>query len=205
MHRFRPRTALFATLAIVASACSIGPQSNPETTATPAAGSPAVDLVLFTDGIGPFTFGDRADIVIDGLTATVGGWDADSAEADVVAPPACLDGPGRLVSWGSLVLTFVTRDGTEIFAGWAYGFDPLTANSDDPRKLGLETSQGVGLGSTRSDLAATFGIGLSVIDDTTIDTATFVVGTQEQTQLAGKLDAAGPSGRVDFLETTPGC
>lgn len=205
MHPFRPVIRLLLALAIGLSACSVTTERVLETPSTLALESPATDLALLDNGLGPFRFGDSGDAVIEGVTATIGGWDADSSDNDAVAPPICEQGQARIVAWGSLVLTFVNEDGIETFTGWAYGFDPLTANSDDNRDLELTTPEGIGLGSMREDLTDAYGSLVSIIDDTVLDTAAFVVAGDGSTQLAGKLDGAGTSGMVDFIETTPNC
>ena len=205
MRRLRSPVLLLSTLAMALSACSITQQATPETTSTTAVGSPASDLVLADNGLGPFQFGDSSAAVIEGVTATVGGWDADSSDNDAIVPPACDPATVRVVSWGSLVLVFTTRDGTEIFTGWSYGFDPLTGDSYDNRSLGLTTPEGVGLETDRESLIAVYGSTVSIIDDTVLDTARFTVVGTDQIPLEGKLDSAGADGMVDFLESTPGC
>lgn len=196
---------LFSVLAIGLSACSLTTTPTPDTTTTLALGSPASELVLLDNGLGPFRFQDSGEAVIEGVTATIGGWDADSSDNDALALPFCEQGQARLVSWGSLVLTFVTRDGSEAFTGWSYGFDPLTGDSEDNRHLDLATPEGILLGSPRDDLIEAYGSAVSITDDTIVDTAAFIIAGDTLTQLAGKLDRAGSSGRVDFLETTPSC
>ena len=205
MLPYRPVILLFSALTIGVSACSITAQPAQETTTTPALGSPTSDLILLEDGLGPINFGDSATAVIEAVTATIGGWDADSSDNDAVTLPICDQGPTRIVSWGSLVLTFVERGDAESFTGWSYGFDPLTGNSDDHRGLELATPEGVTLGSHRSDVVDAYGSAVSIKDDTDLDTAAFLVAGGGSTQLAGKLDKAGSAGIVDFLETTPGC
>jgi len=205
MHLFRSVTLLFSVLAIGLSACSVTTTPVPDATTTLALGSPASELLLLDNGLGPFKFQDSGEAVIEGVTATIGGWDADSSDNDALALPMCEHGQARLVSWGSLVLTFVARDGSEEFTGWSYGFDPLTGDSEDNRHLDLATPEGIMLGSLRDDLIEAYGSTVSITDDTVVDTAVFIVAGDTPNQLAGKLDGAGPSGRVDFLETTPNC
>jgi hypothetical protein len=205
MHPFRPRILLFSALLTGLSACSITAQPAQETTTTLAPGSLASDLVLLEDGLGPFRFGDSGTAVIEGVTAAIGGWDSDSSDSDSVTLANCDDGVARIVSWGSLVLTFVERNGAESFTGWSYGFDPLTGDSVDNRHLALATPDGIRLGSGRSDLIDTYGDTVSILDNAALDTATFHVAGSGSTQLAGKLDSAGSAAIVDFLETTPGC
>jgi hypothetical protein len=180
-------------------------QARPDTTSTNAVGSPGSDLVLLNNGLGPFQFGDSGSAVIEGVTATVGGWDADSSDNDAIVPPACNPAVVHVVSWGSLVLTFATPDGVEVFTSWSYGFDPLTGDSFDNRGLGLTTPEGVGLDTDRKSLKEVYGSAVSITDDIAVDTARFTVAGTDRTQLGGKLDGAGAGGKVDFLETTPSC
>jgi hypothetical protein len=205
MHLLRSTILLLSTLAMALSACSITQQETLEATLATAAGSPASDLVLLDNGLGPFQFGDSSAAVIEGVTATVGGWDADSSDNDAIDPPSCEPAMVRVVSWGSLVLVFTTRGGTEVFTSWSYGFDPLTGDSFDNRALGLTTPEGVGLGTDRASLIDVYGSAVSIVEDTVLDTATFKVAEIDQTLLEGKLDRAGAGGMVDFLETTPSC
>jgi hypothetical protein len=205
MHHMRRLVLLFSALVIGLSACSLTSQPTQETTTPVALRQPADNLVLFEDGLGPFDFGDGATEVIEGVTATIGGWDSDSSDNDALTPLVCDQRVARAVSWGSLVLVFVERDGAESFTGWAYGFDPITGNSVDNRDLGLSTPEGVRLGSSRSDLVAAYDGTISLLDDGALDTATFRIAGNGPTHLAGKLDSADSSGRVDFLETTPSC
>ena len=205
MDHIRPLTCLVTAVLGALSACSVTTPAVPESTTSLAARPPASDLVLRDDGLGPFRFGDSSVTVVDAVTATIGGWDADSNDGDAVAIPSCAEGRVRIVSWGSLVLVFVEQSGAEVFTGWSYGFDPLTGNSDDHRGLGLTTSEGIMLGSDSQDLIEAYGPAVSITDDTDLDTATFVVSSSGPTRLAGRLDRTGPMGSVDYLETTPGC
>ena len=205
MHAFRALFLVFTTLALGVSACSVSTQQTPDTTTTQPLTSPVADLALLANGLGPFRFGDSGSAVVEGVTATIGGWDSDSSESDSITLPVCDQGSVRLVSWGSLVLTFVTRVGSETFTSWSYGFDPLTGDSEDNRHLELATPEGIMLGSSRDDLVNAYGSAVSITDDTVVDSAAFIVAGDSATQLAGKLDTAGSAGRVDFLETTPSC
>jgi hypothetical protein len=205
MHRIRPLILMFSALAIAMAACSVTAVPVQETTTSVPGTLPVPGFALLDDGLEPYAFGDHADTVIEGVSATVGGWDADSSDGDAIAPPICRDGRARVVSWGSLVLIFVTRAEDEVFAGWAYGFDPLTGNTDDHRDLNLTTPEGIGPGSTRADLVAAYGSSLSIVEDTTLDTATFSVAGQGITHLVGTLDQSGEDARVIVLETAPAC
>jgi hypothetical protein len=196
-----------AALALVASACSISRPGVGETTTIPPLSSPVSDvLTLHAEGIGPFLVGDDAASVVDGLAAVIGGWDLDSADGDSdVQLPECLGATPRIVSWGSLALVFVQRGDRDILASWSYGFDPLTGNSQDLRRLGLETARGIGLGATRTELTTAYRVDISITDIPSIDSAVFEIDANETPHLSGKLDAAGPEGVVDLLQIEPTC
>lgn len=206
----RPRTALIPTvaaLALVASACSISRPAVQETTTIPPQTSYVSDvLTLHADGIGPFLVGDDAASVLDGLAAVIGGWDLDSGDDNAdVQLPECARGVPRVVSWGSLALVFTSGGDGGIFTSWSYGFDPLTGDSQDLRRLGLETARGIGLGATRTDLASAYRVDISITDLPSIDSAVFQIDANETPHLSGKLDSAGPTGVVDLLQIEPTC
>jgi hypothetical protein len=52
----------------------------------------ASKLVLLENGPGPFRFQDSGTTGIEGVTATIGGWDSDSSDSDSVTLPNCDDG-----------------------------------------------------------------------------------------------------------------
>ncbi|GMR02824.1 MAG: hypothetical protein BMS9Abin20_1175 [Acidimicrobiia bacterium] len=208
MRSLGPLSRAITALTLVASGCTIA-QPTPATqapTTSPPIPPVASELTLFPDGIGPFTVGDDAGTVIEGITEVVGGWDADSIEeGSAIQVPTCEKGTARVVSWGSLALVFVTGSSSEIFASWSYGFDPVTGNSADLRGLDLRTGEDIGLGSTRGDLVAAYGSRVDITDAFDIQSATFALDGSSDRHLAGKLDAAGPSGVVDLLQIEPTC
>ncbi len=198
-------------LALVGSGCSI---SRPDVTgtstvtpsSTPFPADLTADLTLDPDGIGPFSLGDEAVVVLEGISAIIGGWDVDSAD-DVtgVQLPDCAGGTPRVVAWGSLALVFTGDADREVLTSWSYGFDPLTGNSQDLRQLGLVTAAGIGLESTRAELTDAYGGAISLIDQPSIDSATFTIDADTTPHLSGKLDAAGPGGIVDLIQIEPTC
>ena len=203
-------TALIRTviaLALVAAGCSISRLDVQESTTVAPSPTPSpIDLTLAGDGIGPFLLGDEAVLVIEGISAIIGGWDVDSAD-DVsgVQLPDCTGTNPRLVAWGSLALLFTLDGDRETFTSWTYGFDPLTGSSQDLRRLGLVTAAGIGLGSTRSELTNAYGGAVSLTDKPSIDSAVFTIDGDTTPHLSGKLDAAGPTGIVDLIQTEPMC
>ncbi len=201
------RIRVVLALALVAAGCSLSrPDAGETATVAPSSASSPIDLTLAADGIGPFLLGDDAVVVIEGISAIIGGWDVDSAnDITGVQLPNCGGTNLRLVAWGSLALVLTGDADREVFTSWSYGFDPLTGNSQDLRQLGLETAAGIGLGSTRVELVDAYGSAISIIDQPAIDSATFTIGQETSPHLSGKLDAAGPTGAVDLLESVPTC
>lgn len=192
----RHLTFVVSALAIAAASCSgIVQPSETDHSA----------FVLRPDGIGPFRVGDPFDLVVDGMLAEFGGWDADSADsASPVLVPDC-GLPTRMVSWGSLVLLFVGGDGTEAFFTWSYGFDPLTGSADDLRSLGLVTESGVGLGASLADLESAYGPDLDVSYDPGSDLTVFTIDATADEHLEGRFDVPPPDGVVQFIERVPAC
>lgn len=168
--------------------------------------NPHPSLVLTEDGIGEFRVGMGAQEVISGLSAELGGWDADSNDEDSrVQVPDCGAAGTRLVSWGNLVLLFVDDGVRSTFHTWSYGFDPVTGNAEDFRKLGLQTEEGIGLDSTRQDLEDAYGPRLAITDDPGIDLATYVIDGSHDEHLAGNLWSVAPDARVQLIERIPNC
>lgn len=150
--------------------------------------------------------GQPADEVIDGLSASIGGSDADSDDPDTsLQVPDCGEPGTRVVSWGNLVLFFVDRFGTSVFQTWSYGFDPVTGNATDIRRLGLVTEESIGLGSSRDELSDAYRSRLVIDEDVALDLATFTIDELNQEHLAGRLTSVDPDATLQFLERRPAC
>jgi len=200
--------AAVAAFAVLAAGCTVTQSSPRETVPTrqPVDVSVADELTLHAEGIGPYEVGDEAEFVIESITNTIGGWDADSSEeGSPVQLPECTTDSSRVVSWGSLALVFVRGYARETFVSWSFGFDPVSGNSDDLRGLDLRTEAGVGLGATRSELEDAYGTGLEIIDQPDIGSAIFTVDKAQGPHLSGKLDSSGPQGVVDLIQIEPTC
>ncbi|MFV2000248.1 MAG: hypothetical protein ACC654_07785 [Acidimicrobiia bacterium] len=200
--------ALLLAFAMVAAGCTVTQSPLPDTTTSrqPADVPVADELTLHAEGIGPYEVGDEAEFVIESITNTIGGWDADSSEdGSPVQLPECKTDSSRVVSWGSLALVFVRGYARETFVSWSFGFDPVSGNSDDLRGLDLRTEAGVGLGTTRQELEDAYGTGLEIIDQPDIASATFTVDKPQEPHLSGKLDSSGPQGVVDLIQIEPTC
>lgn len=166
----------------------------------------ASELVLAPDGIGRYTVGQPADEVIAGMSANIGGPDADSMDDNTpLQVTDCGSTQTRLVSWGNLVLFFVDRDGTSVFATWSYGFDPVTGNAEDVRRLGLTTEAGIGLGSSRTELVSAYGSTVTFSQDAQLDLETFAIDQAAEEHLSGRLTSLDPDAMVQLLERQPGC
>ncbi len=171
----------------------------------------ASSLDLRPDGIGTYLVGDPAEEVIAGISQAIGGWDADSSDAEsTLQVPTCTseDGvivPTRLVSWGNLVLLFAGSDPSSTLHTWTYGFDPVTGNAEDVRALGLTTGDGVGLGMARPQVERLLGDRLEVVDDETLDQAVFTIDGTEPEHVAGRFTSVEPDGLVQILERQPNC
>lgn len=189
---------LVTVFTLVGCAGSNGSTTDPD--------GPASNLTLLPTGIGIFDVGLPADEVIEGVSAQVGGPDADSADRDDSIPiPDCGIPDVRIVSWGSLILVFAGDAPEAAFVTWSYGFDPRTGNSEDLRQLGLVTDTGVGLGTLRPDVERIYGSRLDVVDDTVIDLASFAIDGDESEHLGGRFPTTDPNAPVQYLERVPTC
>ena len=186
--------------AIVMSGCA-GADDAPGSTA-----GPMSDLTLRIDGIGSYAVGMPAAQVIEGISAEIGGWDADSADRDDTIPlPDCGLPQVRIVTWGTLVAVFDGTGSEDPFFTWSYGFDPVTGNAGDPRELRLVTDRGVGLGTPRPDVERIYRGRIDVVDDDTIDVTTFTIDGDEAEHLAGRFPSTDPDELLQYLERVPAC
>jgi hypothetical protein len=200
--RRTPLLILFATLA----ACTVSePAPTPTTTTTRAPGP--VPIVLSARGLLPHEVGGPMAPVVTALSELVGGPDRETAWLDA-SSSVFGDCPGfevRGFGWGSLYLVEQRAEDGDTFFTWTYGFDHELAESGDPRGLGLRTADGIGLGSTRSDLEAVLGPRLTLIDDGTTGITTFLIDGAQPEHLRGRLSGSGDGAVVDYLERVPGC
>lgn len=191
-------TLLVIAALVVASACSSDDGAQGQV--------PYPHLDLRANGIGPYRIGDEADRVIDGLSASVGGADADSDDPETeLRLDICGPDTSRIVTWGVLVLTFEERSGSPTFATWSYGFDPVRGDSFDARGLGLVTEAGVGLTTDRRGLQDAYGPRVAIDDDLSIDLSTFVIDRGRDEHLAGILGSTELAATVQYLERVPTC
>lgn len=199
MPRRTVRIALTIAVVALVSACSADPDGD---TSAP----PPPDLTLLPTGLGTFDVGLPAQQVIDGISAQIGGWDADSADRDDTLPlPNCGFDDVRIVTWGNLVLVFAGEGPDDPFFTWSYGFDPVTGSAEDIRALGLVTAEGIGLATPRPEVERAYRGRIDIVDDTTIDVATFTIDGDEQEHLAGRFPTTAPDEALQYLERVPAC
>jgi hypothetical protein len=126
------------------------------TTTTTEPGPDLSGLVLSGDGIGPVQFGADADGVVDYLTSFLGVPTHDTGWVDPFEIGLCPGAELRLVSWG--VLTVTLGDESEVasgrrhFVAYSYGIDGEVGLEPE----GLETEEGITIGSSVADLVAAY-------------------------------------------------
>ncbi len=159
------------TLAVLVEATTTT-EALPTTTAAPV--DPVVEtLVLSDEGIGAAVFSGDPDGVVAFLSSFVGPPTADTGWVDPFEISACAGTQLRVVSFGSLHLTFgdvsPILQGRPHFFAYTYGaydYDGTTAAVTDQSPPGLVTENGVGLGTDLIALEAAYpGLELNPSDD----------------------------------------
>lgn len=153
------------TTAVIAP--TIPPESLPEV-------DPIVEaLRLSDDGIGAAVFTGEPEGVIAYLTSFIGVPSSDTGWVDPFEISACSGSELRIVSWGSLQLTFgdVSKvlQGRRHFFSFTYGqysFDGISAVQVDTHPSGLLTVEDVGLGTPIIEVEFTYpGLTINPADD----------------------------------------
>jgi hypothetical protein len=142
---------------------TIPPESLPEVEA----------LRLSDDGIGAAVFTGEPEGVIAYLTSFIGVPSGDTGWVDPFEISACSGSELRIVSWGSLRLTFgdVSKvlQGRRHFFSFTYGeysFDGISAVQADATPAGLLTVEDVGLGTPIIEVEFTYpGLTINPADD----------------------------------------
>ncbi len=156
---------------------------------------PAVEaLVLSEDGIGAAVFSGDPDGVVAFLSTFVGPPTADTGWVDPFSISACAGTELRVVSFGSLRLTFgdvsPVLEGRRHFFAYTYGSYSYDGNAvvvTDQTPPGLLTGTGVGLGTSLLSLEAAYpGLALNPADD--FFPETFVVNDNLRGALSGLAD-----------------
>jgi hypothetical protein len=197
------RYLIIIVLGLTATACAAAPL--PTTTTVP---PPLPDLELSRDGLGDVAFGLSPDEVIAEMAGRFGAPDHDTdwIPAEPNAYGSCPGETMRAISWGSLAAIFVD-DGTSDLGGYfytyTYGYDYAeNTGGVDPRGLDLRTAEGVGLGTTVSDLRAAFGPDLTVDGDQVLDAWTF---RDDAAGLKGLLSGPDDTDAVTLIQPIVGC
>lgn len=174
--------------------------TEPTVTATTAPVDPAVDaLVLNEDGIGAAVFSGDPDGVVAFISTFVGPPTADTGWVDPFDISACGGTELRVVSFGSLRLTFgdfsPVLEGRRHFFAYSYGdytFDGSAVEGNtvavvDQTPTGLVTGNGIGLGTDLLALEAAYpGLELNPADG--FFPETFVVNDNFRGALTGLAD-----------------
>lgn len=127
------------------------------TTEVPAESVPSLDVLeLSADGIGPAGFSAEPEGIISYLTSLIGPPTADTGWVDPFTIGPCSGTELRLVSWGVLTLTFgdfsQVVEGRRHFFAFSYGLDGQAPG----QPAGIETAEGVTIGSSLVDLLAAY-------------------------------------------------
>lgn len=150
------------------------------TTATPTTVYADSSLVLRGDGLGDFGFGTPTAVVMETLV-------------EVLGPPSPGEEypfgghPLRHVYWDDVGLSvifsdyeFYREDGVEHLAGWGHGPKPTGGPRAEGAGWTLRTVEGIGIGSTLTEVQATYGDRL-VLEDAPCDgppTLAYVITAQ---------------------------
>jgi len=189
-----------AVVALAATACS-----------TTAANAPPTDdvVILDAEGLLPFPIGAPPEPMIEEISETLGGPDRDSSWIGADSPYGLCPGDAmRAVGWGSLFVFFVRDgegDGAETFHSWTYGFDFQTGDQGDPRRLGLVTARGIGLGSTRAEVMATHQAEVEFSEELAAEIWSFSIGGGADPHIRGIFSGPEDDAVVTFIERVPGC
>ncbi len=200
--RFHLVTAVLIVVGL-AGACST--EAQVASTTVPA---PLATLQLSADGLGDVRFGLDPEGVIADVSALYGEPDHDSGW--ILSQPniygSCPGEIMRAIGWGSLVTLFIDDGNSGLggwFYAWTYGYD-YSENSGgvDPRDMGLETSLGIGLGSTVADLRESLGPGLDISGDEILDVWAF---SAADAGYRGLLSGREDDDTVTLIESITGC
>ncbi len=157
----------------------------PETTATPP-GSDA-EFSLQNDGLGAVSFGADPDGVITFVTSFLGGATADTGWVDPFTIGACGGTQIRQVTWGDLQLEFGdvsdVAEGRPHFYAYYYGKE----GSSTATPSGLETDEGITVGSTVAQLLQAYP-GVQLLSGNEFMNDSFSVNDNLSGRLSGLTD-----------------
>lgn len=172
-------TTLAPTTTVALTLVTAPPSTASTTSLAPTTTEPVDPLVealeLSDEGIGAAVFSGDPEGVVTYLSSFAGPPTEDTGWVDPFSISACAGTELRVVSWGSLRLTFgdvsPILDGRRHFFAYTYGsysWDPATSTVAvvDQTPVGLRTDTGVGLGTTVVALEGAYpGLELNPSDD----------------------------------------
>lgn len=175
----------------------------------------SIPVELAANSLGPAEIGQTPEAVLGELNSFLGEPDVDSGwiPADSPLYGSCPGTAMRAAGWGSLYAFFVTDE--EVTAAnpepigrlfsYSYGYDfSRNEGATDPRNLALRTAGGIGLGSTRTELAAEYGGALVVEYSEPADTWVWSAPTPAG-ELRGLLSGPEDDATVVLIESSPSC
>ena len=201
-------TLLRSTAGLIVVALALSGCSSLDPSATTLDVAPLADIRLEQDGLGDILLGVPPEAVVADVSALFGEPDLDSdwvrSEPNIYG--TCPGAEMRAIGWGSLVTIFVRDDADELggrFYTYTYGYDYQgNTGGVDPRGLDLKTADGIGLGSTVTELTSAFGEDLIVDGDEALDVWSFRV---EGSEMTGLLSGPAESDSVTLIELATGC
>jgi hypothetical protein len=188
-------TAVPSTTVFEQSTTDLPTTTTQAPTTTTAAEPESVDLEL--DGVGPARFGDDAEVALAALTALLGEPNDDSGWVPAFTSPfgVCPGVEVRGVRWGPLRVLFGDQGtAARTMFTWVYASGLLPAGEAVGAAGGLQTPEGIGLGSSIADLELGYPevVVSTGIYGPTFDTAVFA-------GYAGTISSDGIDGFVTSL------
>ena len=206
----QPTTTLEATTTTEQSTTTSAATTTTAQTTTTV--PPPAGLVLNPDGLGAVAFGASPDDTIAVVTAAVGDdHDVDTGWVDAFDNPygTCPAPEVRGVEWGILVTLFTkaatdfASEGTEHFFAYMYAPDPSKPGAGPQ---GLQTAEGIGLGSSRAQLLAAYQTRVQIFDDEIFGTFFQIdLDFETETALGGNLTGPEETDQVSSFLGGQGC
>lgn len=168
----------------------------PATTVAPESVAQAGVVSLTPAGVGVASFGDDAATTEAALVASLGPATVDSGWVDALSSPfgVC---PGTFVRglrWGPLQVLFTDDGSARTMFTYVYATSLVQPGEAIGAASGLQTPEGIGLGSSLADLEGAYPT-----LDVAIDAYGPTFATAAEGGLAGTLSSEGPEGFVTGL------
>ncbi|MFQ5966940.1 MAG: hypothetical protein ACE5MI_04935 [Acidimicrobiia bacterium] len=173
---------------------------------------PPPNLVLNPDGLGAVAFGTSPDDTVAVVTAAVGeDPDLDTGWVDSFDNPygTCPAPEVRGVEWGILVTLFTkaatdfASEGTEHFFAYMYAPNPSKPGAGPH---GLVTAEGIGLGSSRTQLQGAYQDRVEIFDDEIFGSFFQIdLDFESDTALGGNLTGPEDTDQVSSFLGGQGC